>query len=291
MKKIKVAIIGSGNIGTDLLIKINRSEFLECGAFIGRNLVSQGIQKAQSLGVNVSADGIDYIIKNPDCCDVVFDATSAAAHFEHAPVLAKMGKFVVDLTPAKIGNMCVPAVNLMEGLSSNNVNMITCGGQASIPIAYAIGKTQKNVDYIEVVSAIASKSAGPATRINLDEYIHTTEEGVKKFSGAKRTKAILNLNPAIPCINMQTTVMAKVDSPDIEALKPVLKELEMTVKKYVPGYEIIVGPVVENGRIFVTVRVKGLGDYLPEYAGNLDIINCAAIALAEEYAKTKLNKR
>ncbi len=288
MKKVKVAIIGSGNIGTDLLIKINRSEYLECGAFIGRNLVSQGIQKAQSLGVNVSADGIDYIIKNPDCCDIVFDATSASAHLEHAPVLAKMGKFVVDLTPAKIGNMCVPAVNLMEGLSSNNVNMITCGGQASIPIAYAIGKTQKNVDYIEVVSAIASKSAGPATRINLDEYIHTTEEGVKKFSGAKRTKAILNLNPAIPCINMQTTVMAKVDSPDIEALKPVLKELEMTVRKYVPGYEIIVGPVIENGRIFVTVRVKGLGDYLPEYAGNLDIINCAAIALAEEFAKSKM---
>lgn len=287
MRKVKVAIIGSGNIGTDLLIKINRSEYLECGAFIGRNLVSQGIQKAQSLGANVSAEGIDYIIKNPDCCDVAFDATSAAAHLEHAPVLAKLGKFVVDLTPAKVGNMCVPAVNLREGLSSNNVNMITCGGQASIPIAYAIGKTQKNVDYIEVVSAIASKSAGPATRINLDEYIHTTEEGVKRFSGAKRTKAILNLNPAVPCINMQTTVMAKVDNPDIESLKPVLKELELTVKKYVPGYEIIVGPVVENGRIFVTVRVKGLGDYLPEYAGNLDIINCAAIALAEEFAKSK----
>lgn len=288
MNKIKVAIIGSGNIGTDLLIKINRSEFLECGAFIGRNLVSQGIQKAQSLGINVSDEGINYIIKNPDCCDIVFDATSAAAHIEHAPVLAKLGKFVIDLTPAKIGQMCVPAVNLMEGLSSQNVNMITCGGQASIPIAYAIGKTQVDVDYIEVVSAIASKSAGPATRINLDEYIHTTEEGVKKFSGAKRTKAILNLNPAVPCINMQTTVMAKVASPNIEALKPVLAELEQSVKKYVPGYEIIVGPVVENERIFITVRVKGLGDYLPEYAGNLDIINCAAIALAEEFSKKSM---
>jgi acetaldehyde dehydrogenase len=287
MKKIKVAIIGSGNIGTDLLIKIMRSENLECGAFIGRSLVSQGIQKAQSLGVNVSADGIDYIIKNPDCCEIVFDATSAASHFEHAPVLEKLGKFVIDLTPAKIGKMCVPAVNLQEGLSTMNVNMITCGGQASIPIAYAIGKTQKDIDYIEVVSAIASKSAGPATRINLDEYIHTTEQGVKTFSGAKRTKAILNLNPAIPCINMQTTVMAKVDSPNIEALKPVLAELEAQVKKYVPGYEIIVGPVIENGRIFITVRVKGLGDYLPEYAGNLDIINCAAIAVAEEYAQKR----
>lgn len=291
MKKIKVAIIGSGNIGTDLLIKIMRSQNLECGAFIGRNLVSQGIQKAQSLGVNVSADGINYIINNPDCCDIVFDATSASAHFEHAPILEKMGKFVIDLTPAKIGKMCVPAVNLMEGLSSNNVNMITCGGQASIPLAYAIGKTQKNIDYIEVVSAIASKSAGPATRINLDEYIHTTEQGVKAFSGAKRTKAILNLNPAVPCINMQTTVMAKVENPDIEALKPVLAELEASVKKYVPGYEIIVGPVVENGRIFITVRVKGLGDYLPEYAGNLDIINCAAIALAEEYSLELMKRK
>lgn len=285
MKKTKVAIIGSGNIGTDLLVKIMRSHNLECGAFIGRNLVSQGIQKAQSLGVNVSADGIDYIVKNPDCCDIVFDATSAASHLEHGPILEKMGKFVIDLTPAKIGQMCVPAVNLADALKTKNVNMITCGGQASIPLAYAIGKTQKNIDYIEVVSAIASKSAGPATRLNLDEYIHTTEEGVKKFSGAKRTKAILNLNPAIPCINMQTTVMAKVENPDIEALKPVLNELVATVRKYVPGYEVIVGPVVENGRIFLTVRVKGLGDYLPEYAGNLDIINCAAIAVAEDYAK------
>lgn len=290
MKKMKTAIIGSGNIGTDLLIKILRSKHLECGAFIGRNLGSQGIQKAQSLGVRVSADGIDFIKNNPDCCDIVFDATSAASHFEHAPVLQSLGKFVIDLTPAKIGTMCVPAVNLKESLDYHNLNMITCGGQASIPVAYAIGQTQKDVDYIEVVSAIASKSAGPATRTNLDEYIHTTEEGIKKFSGAKRTKAILNLNPAVPCINMQTTIMAKVAQPNIEALKPVLEKLVASVKRYVPGYEIIVGPVIEDGRIFVTIRVKGLGDFLPEYAGNLDIINCAAVAMAEEYAALKYNK-
>jgi acetaldehyde dehydrogenase (acetylating) len=287
MKKLKVAIIGSGNIGTDLLIKVMRSPFLECSAFIGRNFHSQGMQKAQTLRVNISADGIDYIKNNPDCCDIVFDATSSASHFEHAPVLADLGKFVIDLTPAKIGSMCVPAVNLKEGLGAKNVNMITCGGQASIPIAYAIGKTQCEVEYVEVVSSIASKSAGPATRINLDEYIHTTEEGVKSFSGAKKTKAILNLNPAIPCINMQTTVMAKVKNPDVEKLKPFLSEIIESVKKYVPGYEIIVGPVIEDGRIFVTARVKGLGDYLPAYAGNLDIINCAAVAMAEEYAKYK----
>lgn len=286
MKKMKVAILGSGNIGTDLLIKVLRSDKLTCGVFIGRNLGSQGIQKAQSLNVLVSAEGIDYIRKNPDCCDIVFDATSAASHIEHAEILSKLGKIVIDLTPAKIGPMCVPAVNLKESLDARNVNMVTCGGQASIPIAHAIGLTQTDVDYVEVVSSIASKSAGPATRMNLDEYIHTTEEGVKKFSGARRTKAILNLNPAIPCINMQTTVMAKVANPDIDKLKPVLADLAARVRKYVPGYEIIVGPVVEDGRIFVTVRVKGLGDFLPEYAGNLDIINCAAIAMAEEYATT-----
>jgi acetaldehyde dehydrogenase len=285
VKKVSVAILGSGNIGTDLLIKVMRSNLLSCGAFIGRNLTSAGIQKAQALNVPVSAEGIDYIKKNPQCCDIVFDATSAASHKEHAPILEKLGKLVIDLTPAKIGDMCVPAVNLKECLSLKNVNMVTCGGQASIPIAYAIGKTQKDVDYIEVVSSIASKSAGPATRINLDEYIHTTEQGVLKFSGARRTKAILNLNPAIPCINMQTTVLAKVSNPDIEALKPVLFDLVKKLKTYVPGYELIVGPVIENERIFVTIRVKGLGDYLPEYAGNLDIINCAAIAMAEEYAK------
>ncbi|MEQ1724231.1 MAG: acetaldehyde dehydrogenase (acetylating), partial [Pseudobdellovibrio sp.] len=208
----------------------------------------------------------------------------ASAHFQHAPLLKELGKFVVDLTPAKIGKMCVPAVNLKDCLKENNVNMITCGGQASIPIVYAIGQTQSEIDYIEVVSAIASKSAGPATRLNLDEYIHTTEEGIRKFSGAKRSKAILNLNPAVPCINMQTTIMAKVASPNIEKLKPELDRIVSIVKKYVPGYEVIVGPVVEDGRIFTTIRVKGLGDFLPAYAGNLDIINCAAIAMAEEYA-------
>lgn len=290
MKKLKTAIIGSGNIGTDLLIKVMRSEHLECGAFIGRNLGSQGIQKAQSLGVSVSADGIEYIKNNPDCCEIVFDATSASAHYEHAQVLKELGKFVIDLTPAKIGKMCVPAVNLLDCLHEGNVNMITCGGQASIPVVYAIGLTQADIDYVEVVSAIASKSAGPATRLNLDEYIHTTEEGIKKFSGAKRTKAILNLNPAVPCINMQTTIMAKVANPDLEKLKPALDKIVSIVKKYVPGYELIVGPVVEDGRIFTTIRVKGLGDFLPAYAGNLDIINCAAVAMAEEYAINKKDK-
>ena len=171
-----------------------------------------------------------------------------------------------------------------ECLKHSNINMITCGGQASIPIAYAIGKTQSQIDYIEVISSIASRSAGPATRINLDEYIHTTEMGIRQFSNAERSKAILNLNPAQPCINMQTTVFAKVEKPDLDKLRPELDRIVSKIQAYVPGYEVIVGPSIENGRIVVMVRVRGLGDYLPAYAGNLDIINCAAIAVAEQFA-------
>lgn len=288
-KKLKVAIIGSGNIGTDLLIKVLRSPHLECGAFIGRSLSSSGMVKALSLDVPVSAEGINYIIDHPDCCDIVFDATSAKSHCEHAPILKKLNKYVIDMTPAKIGLMSVPSVNLTDCLSELNINMITCGGQASIPVAYAIGQTQSDVDYVEVVSSVASRSAGPATRQNLDEYIKTTEDGLKKFSGAKRTKAILNLNPAEPCVDMQTTIFAKVVNPDIPKLQVRLLQLVADVQKYVPGYEIILGPIFDNGRIVVMVRVRGLGDYLPAYAGNLDIINCAAIAMAEEYACVTLN--
>lgn len=283
--KLKIAILGSGNIGTDLLIKALRSPYLECGAFIGRNLSSPGMLKALSLGVAVSADGIDYISKNPTCCDLVFDATSAASHAEHAPVFKALGKLAIDLTPAKVGLMSVPSVNLAESLAETNVNMVTCGGQASIPVAYAIGQTQTEVDYIEVVSSISSRSAGPATRQNLDEYIKTTEDGLKEFSGAARTKAILNLNPAEPCVDMQATIFAKVKNPDIAKLSEKLASMVEKISRYVPGYEIILGPIVENDRIVVMVRVRGLGDYLPAYAGNLDIINCAAIAMAEEYAR------
>ena len=287
-RKLKVAIIGSGNIGTDLLIKVLRSPYLECRIFISRRLSSAGMQKALSLGIPVSAEGIDYIVNNPTCCDLVFDATSAKSHIEHAPILRKLNKRVIDLTPAKIGLMCVPSVNLAKALNEFNVNMVTCGGQASIPVAYAIGQTQSDIDYIEVVSTIASRSAGPATRQNIDEYIKTTEDGLKEFSGATRTKAILNLNPAEPCVDMQTTIFAKVKNPDIPKLsKFFLRQVE-NIRKYVPGYQIILGPILENGRIVVMARVRGLGDYLPSYAGNLDIINCAAINMAEAYARVYL---
>jgi acetaldehyde dehydrogenase len=285
MKKYRVAILGSGNIGTDLLVKAMRSPYLEPVAFVGRSFSSQGMSKANSLGVPCSDQSIKFFQDKAGAIDLVFDATSAKDHLVHAPVFKSLGMRVIDLTPAKVGPMCVPAVNMKQCLGEMNLNMVTCGGQASIPVAYAIGQTQKDLEYVEVVSSIASKSAGPATRINLDEYIGTTEKCILKFSGAARAKAILNLNPASPCIDMQTTVFAKVAKPDIEALKKVLLPICETIKTYVPGYTLIVGPLVENGRIVVMVRVRGLGDYLPEYAGNLDIINCAALAMAEEYAK------
>lgn len=288
--KLKVAIIGSGNIGTDLLIKTLRSPHLECGAFIGRNLSSPGMVRAHSLGVTVSAEGIDYIKSNPNCCELVFDATSANGHLNHAPILKKMNKLVIDLTPAKVGLMSVPGVNLNDSLAQSNVNMVTCGGQVSIPIAYAIGQTHADLDYIEVVSSISSRSAGPATRQNLDEYIKTTEDGLKEFSGATRTKAILNLNPAEPCVDMQTTIYARVKNPNIEKLSVKINALVEKIREYVPGYEVILGPIIENDRIVVMIRVRGLGDYLPAYAGNLDIINCAAIAMAEEYARVICDK-
>jgi len=288
MEKLKVAILGSGNIGTDLLIKIQRSQFLECVLFIGRNLSSPGMAKAISLGVKVSDQSINAIVKDPGCCDLVFDATSARDAQHHWAILKGLGKIVVDMTPAKLGDMCIPAVNLEDAIAQQNVNMVTCGGQASIPIAYLIGQTHAEVEYIEVVSSIASRSAGPATRLNLDEYIETTEQGLRLFSGAKKAKAILNLNPANPCIDMQTTIFAKVNNPDIDALTQAVNAMVEKINTYVPGYQLLVSPIYENGRIVVMVKAQGLGDYLPKYAGNLDIINCAAIAVAEEYAKTKL---
>ena len=288
MQKLRVAILGSGNIGTDLLIKVQRSNSLECVLFIGRNLASPGMAKAIALGVKVSDESIGAILKNPDTVDLVFDATSAKDAKVHWGILDKLGKIVIDLTPAKLGLLCIPAVNLEEVLKYRNVNMITCGGQASIPLVYIISNTQRNVEYIEVVSSIASKSAGPATRLNLDEYIDTTENGIKYFSGVSRTKAILNLNPANPCIDMQTTIFAQVENPDMDILISAVDTMVSKIQKYVPGYSLLVPPIYENGRIAIMVKVQGLGDYLPKYAGNLDIINCAAIAVAEQYS---LNKR
>ena len=284
-KKLRVAVLGSGNIGSDLLSKIMRSELLECTLFIGRNLASRGVARAAAMGVPVSDKSIDAIIQDPDVCDLVFDATSALSHLRHAPVLEGLGKLVIDMTPSNLGQMCVPAVNLADGLRHHNVNMVTCGGQATVPIAHVIGQVHGVVPYIEVVSQIASRSAGPATRINLDEYVENTERAVREFSGCERSKAILNLNPAQPPVDMQSTIFAKLDNPDLDALRPAVDAMVEKIRTYVPGYQLIVPPTIENGRIVVMVKVLGLGDYLPAYAGNLDIINCAAIAVAEGHAR------
>jgi acetaldehyde dehydrogenase (acetylating) len=286
-RKMPVSILGSGNIGTDLLIKIMRSPYLECTRFCGRNLSSPGIAKASSLGVPISDKSIDAIASDPDCCELVFDATSAIDHKRHWPLLEKLGKRVIDLTPAKLGMMCIPAVNLEECRDCNNVNMISCGGQTSIPLAWVVGKTQGQVHYVEVVSSIASRSAGPATRINLDEYIATTELGLKTFSGCSRAKVILNLNPAQPCIDMQTTISAQVSRPDLELLVPAVETMVARIQQYVPGYQMLVPPTLESDRIVMMVKVQGLGDYMPRYAGNLDIINCAALATAEAFARNR----
>lgn len=288
--KLRVGIIGTGNIGTDLLIKIQRSKYLNCTIFTGRNLSSSGMSKAASMGIRLSDEGIDVIIREPDLCDIVFDATSAKSHLIHAPILHKLGKFVIDMTPAKIGVLCVPAVNLEEAVKSNNVNMITCGGQASTPLAYAISKVHPEIEYIETVSTISSRSAGPATRINIDEYIETTEKGLRIFSGANVAKAMLNLNPANPAIDMQTTVMAEIQNPDMNRITVEIEQMVKKIQQYVPGYQMVVPPTFDDGRVLVTVRVQGLGDYLPKFAGNLDIINSAAIEVAERFAQQKLNQ-
>lgn len=247
---------------------------------------SQGMTRAAAAGVPVSDRSIDAIADNPDCCDLVFDATSALSHAHHWEVLRGLGKRAIDLTPSNIGHMCIPAVNLEECLAFENVNMVTCGGQATIPIAHAISQVHPELTYVEVVSMIASRSAGPATRVNLDEYIGTTERGLSRFTGAPRTKAILNLNPAVPPVDMQATIYALIPEPDMPAITKAVEETILAIDEYVPGYELIVPPVIENGRVVSMVKVRGAGDFLPAYAGNLDIINCAAVAMAEAYAKS-----
>lgn len=287
-KNLKIAIIGTGNIGTDLMVKVMRTAGMTCTLFAGRNFNSVGMKRANALGVPISDRGIEAIVNDPTVCDVVFDCTSAHAHIGHWAVLNKLGKTVIDMTPAKLGELCVPAINAQECVATGarNVNMVTCGGQASIPIAYAISQVHSNIEYIEVASSIASRSAGPATRQNLDEYIDTTQDALKALTGANLTKAILILNPASPPIDMQTTIYAKIDNPDLPAIKAAVNMMVEKITQYVPGYKLILPPTIQDNKIVTTIKVVGAGDYLPHYAGNLDIINCAAIAMAELIAES-----
>jgi acetaldehyde dehydrogenase (acetylating) len=281
--KIKVAILGTGNIGTDLLLKALKTDFIEVTAFVGRRLDSDGMIIAKNKNVVISDEGINYFINNPKCCDVVYDCTNASDAKKHAPIFKEQGIKVIDLTPAKVGNMCVPDVNSDIILTDDNVNMITCGGQASMPMLHLISKHCKGLEYIEIVSQIASKSAGMATRINVDNYIKTTRKAITQFTGCENTKVILNLNPAEPCVDMQTTIFIKTKYIKFENLQEEITEKIEELKTYIPYYELVLPPTMnENGIVVLSIRVKGAGDYLPEYAGNLDIINCAAIKVTEK---------
>lgn len=289
MKKIKVAIIGTGNIGTDLLLKIQRSKSIECSLFAGRNSSSKGIEIAQNLGIKCSVDSIKAIQDEPEICDIVFDATSANTHKYHAPILKRLNKFTIDLTPSRVGAMCIPVLNLKEALNHQNINLVSCGGQAAVPISWAIMKSNPQVKYIEVVASISSRSAGSGTRANIDEYTQVTKDAISFFSGVEKSKAIIVLNPAEPPIMMHNTIYALVDKPDMVSLKEAVYEIVDKIKQYVPGYQLVLDPVWDAGRVIIMVKVKGNGDFLPEYSGNLDIITNAAVYVAEEYAKFKKN--
>jgi acetaldehyde dehydrogenase len=279
---INVGILGTGNIGTDLLLKILKTNYINPVIFSGRRLDSEGIILAKSKGISISADGIDYFINNNHSINLVYDCTSANDAKLHAEVFRNLGIKVIDLTPSKIGVMCVPDINPEIIISNNNINLVTCGGQASLPILHLIAQEAIGLKYIEVVSQAASKSAGMATRINVDNYLHTTQKAISQFTGCINNKVILNLNPAEPCVNMQTTMFLEFKDIDLEKVTQKINNKITEIKKYIPFYDLVIPPTIkENGVLMLSVKIKSTGDYLPSYAGNLDIINCAAIRLTQ----------
>ncbi|MGI6383030.1 MAG: acetaldehyde dehydrogenase (acetylating) [Tissierellaceae bacterium] len=285
MEKIKVGIIGPGNIGQDLMVKLSRSKYLEVACVINRR-ESKGLERARSMGIDTSPNGIDYLIDNyKDDIQIVFDCTSAAGHEVNAPILKEAGMFAIDLTPAAIGPYCVPAVNLDEDmLALENVNLVTCAGQATVPMVAAINEVA-DVTYAEVVSSISSKSAGGGTRANIDEFTVTTKKALEKIGGADDAKVIIILNPAEPPIFMRNTIYTKVKNPDIDKIREAAFKCLKKVQDYVPGYRFILEPIIEDDIVTLMVEVEGLGDHLPIYSGNLDIINAAAVKIAETKAK------
>lgn len=288
MDKVKVGIIGPGNIGSDLMFKVFRSKYLEMGMMAGI-VESEGIKRARSLGVPVSTEGVKAVVAEEDI-RIAFDATSASAHLKfNGPALHEAGIISIDLTPAAIGPYCVPSVNLDELQDEKDINMVTCGGQATIPIVYAISRVA-GAKYAEIVACISSKSAGPGTRANMDEFTETTSAAIEKIGGADKGKAIIVLNPAEPPLMMTNTILVQVKdaSVGIEKIRASIDEIMAELKEYVPGYQLRVPPVLDGDKVTCIVQVEGQGDFLPNYSGNLDIINAAAVAAAEKIAARML---
>jgi acetaldehyde/propanal dehydrogenase len=288
-KKIKAAIIGSGNIGTDLLYKALRSEIIDPVWMVGIDPESEGLARAKELGLKTTAEGVQGLEPHiaVDGVQIAWDATSAYVHQSNNDLVKKHGVKMVDLTPAAIGPFVVPPVNLAEALArgEQNVNMVTCGGQATIPMVYAVSRVQP-VSYGEIVATVSSRSAGPGTRKNIDEFTRTTARGVEVVGGAKKGKAIIIINPADPAIIMRDTVHCLVEGePDEKAITESVHAMVADVKKYVPGYTLKNGPVFDGNRVSVFLEVEGLGDFLPKYAGNLDIMTAAGLRTAEVIAQ------
>ena len=287
--KIKCALIGPGNIGTDLLAKLQRSPVLEPVWMVGIDPDSDGLKRAREMGIKTTAEGVDGLLPHvlADGVQIAFDATSAYVHAENSRKLNALGVLMIDLTPAAIGPFCVPPVNLKQhvGQREMNVNMVTCGGQATIPMVAAISRVQP-VAYGEIVATVSSKSAGPGTRKNIDEFTRTTAGAVEKVGGAKKGKAIIIINPAEPPLMMRDTVHCLTEGePQQDAIRESITDMIKEVQKYVPGYRLVNGPVFDGNRVSVYLEVEGLGDYLPKYAGNLDIMTAAAARTAEMFAE------
>lgn len=291
MKKIKCALIGSGNIGTDLLYKLQRSDILEPVWMVGIDPDSEGLARARDMGVKTTADGIDGLIPHieADEIKIAFDATSAYVHADNSAKVNEKGVLMIDLTPAAIGPFCVPPVNLdqLDG-DIKNVNMVTCGGQATIPMVAAVSRVQP-VEYGEIVATVSSKSVGPGTRQNIDEFTRTTSGAVEKIGGAKKGKAIIIINPAEPPLLMRDTIHCLTETePDQAAITESVHQMISEVQKYVPGYKLKNGPVFDGRKVSIFLEVEGLGDYLPKYAGNLDIMTASAARTAEMFAQKML---